>query len=174
MFIIDETTTALSHSGRNLLYRLMKKLKEQGSTVVFISHDLDEMMIHCDELNVLRDGQYIGKLDKADFDEGKIKQMMVGRELSRHFYRNDSGRIFRRVVLKADCITTLEDLICFDLELHKGEILGIGGLSNCGMHTLGKALFGIEKVLNGEVRTGDGKLIKKDEDGDLLRYGISL
>jgi len=87
--------------------------------------------------------------------------MMVGRELSRHFYRNDSDGYSDEVVLKADCITTLEELLCFDLELHKGEILGIGGLSNCGMHTLGKALFGIEKVLNGEVRTGDGKLIKK-------------
>lgn len=161
VFIIDETTTALSHSGRELLYRLMKKLKEQGGTVIFISHDLDEMMIHCDELNVLRDGRYIGKLDKADFDEGIIKQMMVGRELSGHFYRNDSDGYSDEVVLKADCITTLEDLLCFDLELHKGEILGIGGLSNCGMHTLGKALFGIEKVLDGEVRTGDGKLIKK-------------
>ncbi len=161
VFIIDETTTALSHTGRELLYRLINKMKEQGNTVLFISHDLDEMMSHCDELNILRDGRFIGKLEKEAFDEATIKQMMVGRELSGNFYRNDTEGYAEEVVLTADCITTLNDLLCFDLELHKGEILGIGGLSNCGMHTLGKALFGIEKVLDGEVRTGDGTLIKK-------------
>lgn len=163
IFIIDETTTALSHSGRELLYRLMRKLKDNGCTVLFISHDLAELMVHCDQLNVLRDGRYIGCLPKKEFDEGKIKQMMVGRELSGHFYRNDDDGFSEEVVLKADCITTLNDLLCFDLELHRGEILGIGGLSNCGMHTLGKALFGVEKVLDGEVRTGDGTIIRKSK-----------
>jgi ribose transport system ATP-binding protein len=54
-------------------------------------------------------------------------------------------------VLKADCITTMQELLCFSIELHKGEILGIGGLSDCGMHTLGRALFGAEKIVDGSV-----------------------
>ncbi len=160
VFIVDETTTALSHNGRELLYRTMVELKEKGNSVIFISHDLEEMMRHCDELNVLRDGHFIGKLMKDDFEEDRIKQMMVGRELSGHYYREDTDGYSDEVVLKADNITTLKDLLCFNLELHRGEILGIGGLSNCGMHTLGKALFGDEKVLDGEVRTDDGTVIK--------------
>jgi len=163
VFIVDETTTALSHSGRELLYRVMNNLKAEGSTVIFISHDLDEMMQHCDALNVLRDGHFIGSLQKEDFEEGVIKQMMVGRTLTGHFYRSDYDGYSDEVVLKADCITTLQDLLCFDLELHKGEILGIGGLSNCGMHTIGRALFGIDKVLDGEVRTADSKIIKNSK-----------
>ena len=55
------------------------------------------------------------------------------------------------VVLKADCVTTMESLLCFDLELHKQEILGIGGLSDCGMHTLGRALYGLDEIVDGEV-----------------------
>ncbi len=163
VFIVDETTTALSYSGRELLYRVIKKLKAGGSTVLFISHDLDEMMLHCDSLNVLRDGHFIGSIDKQDFEEGLIKQMMVGRTLTGHFYRNDSDGYSDEIVLKADCITTLQELLCFDLELHRGEILGIGGLSNCGMHTVGRALFGIEEVLDGEVRTADATIIRNSK-----------
>jgi ribose transport system ATP-binding protein len=93
------------------------------------------------------------------------------------------------VVLKADCITTMKDLLCFSLELHKGEILGIGGLSHCGMHTLGKALFGAERVIDGQVVAPEsGKVIdqpktavscrigyvSKDRDSESISLGASI
>ena len=86
LFIVDETTTALSHTGRTLLYNLMRSIAKQGGTVLFISHDLDELMEYCDVLTVLRDGDYIGTLEKSDYDEGLIKKMMVGRELEGDYY----------------------------------------------------------------------------------------
>ncbi len=160
VLIIDETTTVLAHSGRELLYRLMRSQAESGNAVVFISHDLPEMMEHCDRLIVLRDGVFAGELRKEAYSEEKIKQMMVGRELKGAYYRTDSDPYDDEVVLKADCITTLKELLCFSLELHKGEILGIGGLSHCGMHTLGRSLYGLEKVLDGEVRVAkDGQRV---------------
>ena len=76
---------------------------------------------------------------------------MVGREIKGHYYRVDNDGYSDEVVLKADCITTMESLLCFDLELHKQEILGIGGLSDCGMHTLGRALYGLDEIVDGEV-----------------------
>lgn len=154
IFIVDETTTALSQEGRELLYELMHQLANDNKSVLFISHDLDELMEQCDAVTVLRDGVIIGSLDRDEFDPDLMKKMMVGREVKDDYYRSDMDGWEPEVVLKADCITTLHELLCFDLELHKGEILGIGGLSECGMHTLGKALFGAEKVLDGQVRAG--------------------
>lgn len=154
IFIVDETTTALSQEGRELLYKLMHQLADENKSVLFISHDLDELIEQCDAVTVLRDGVIIGSLDRDEFDPDLMKKMMVGREVKDDYYRSDMDGWSNEVVLKADCITTLHELLCFDLELHKGEILGVGGLSECGMHTLGKALFGAEKVLDGQVVAG--------------------
>ncbi|MDR1218135.1 MAG: sugar ABC transporter ATP-binding protein [Treponema sp.] len=189
LFIVDETTTALSHTGRILLYKRMKELANGGGSVLFISHELDELMEQCDSLTVLRDGVIVGNLVKDEFDSGRIKQMMVGREIKGNYYRNDTEGFGDEVVLKAECITTMKDLLCFSVELHKGEILGIGGLSHCGMHTLGKALFGAERIVDGRVVVpGSGCVINnpktaikcrmgyvsKDRDTESLSLGASI
>ena len=160
ILIVDETSTALSLEGRQFLYKVMANQRKENKTVMFISHDLDEMMEHCDKLTVLRDGVIIGTLDKSEYEPNRIRQMMVGRELKGDYYRSDYEGYSDEVVLTAKDVTTLHDLLCMNLELHKGEILGIGGLAECGMHTVGKALFGIEKVLDGEVKVKDGTVIK--------------
>lgn len=164
ILVVDETTTALSQTGRNLLYKLMRKMADEGGSVMFISHDLDEMMEHCDAVTVLRDGNIIGSLDKEEFDGNKMKEMMVGREVSGNYYRNDNDSYEDEITLKAHCITTRKDLLCFNLELHKGEVLGIGGLSECGMHTVGKALFGYEKILDGKVTVGAKQTVVKNPE----------
>lgn len=152
LFIVDETTTALSQRGRSVIYDLVKKYKEQDKAVIFISHDLEEIMEVCSQLIVLRDGDFIARLKKEEFEEEKIKELMVGRKLTGSYYRDDyDGSSSDEVVLSCSNIymsKTLEDV---SLELHKGEILGIGGLTDCGMHDLGKVLFGIEKQLLGTV-----------------------
>jgi len=164
IFIVDETTTALSQSGRMLLYKIMHEITARGKAVLFISHDLEELIEQCDAVTVLRDGKIIGSLDKDEFDPDVMKKMMVGREVKGDYFRNDYDPYSDEVVLKADCITTRRDLMCFDLELHKGEILGIGGLSECGMHTVGKALFGAEKILDGQVTVGPDRVVVKDPE----------
>jgi len=163
LLIVDETSTALSLEGREFLYKMMDKQRNENKCVLFISHDLDEMMEHCDKLTVLRDGVIIGTLNKDEYEPNTIRKMMVGRELKGDYYRSDYDPYEDEVVLRAENVTTLHDLMNFNLELHKGEILGIGGLSDCGMHTVGRALFGVDKVLNGKVSVGD-KEIKDCED----------
>ena len=157
MFVVDETTTALSEKGREILYRLMHQAAADNKAVVFISHDLDEIMEHSDTLTVLRDGNIIDNIEKQDFEPNMIKQKMIGREITGNYYRVDMDGYGDEVVLKADCITTMKDLLCFTMELHKGEILGIGGLSECGMHELGRALYGLEDVVDGKVLLHGGK-----------------
>ena len=168
IFIVDETTTALSETGRNLLYKKMVELKNAGKSVLFISHDLDELMEKCDTLTVLRDGNIVANLDKAkgEFDADMIKKYMIGRELKGDYYRSDyDGSYSDQVVLKMVDGIEGNQLRHVNLELHKGEILGIGGLSECGMHTLGKALFGNVKIEGGFVYTGENldELVRSED-----------
>lgn len=162
ILIIDETTTALSQGGRNILYNIMHRLADAGKSVMIISHDMEEMMTQCDVLTILRDGEIIENLEREDFEDSKIKKLMVGRDIQGNYYRTDSDPCDDEVVLKADYITTLDDLMCFNLELHKGEILGIGGLSDCGMHALGRALYGLDEVIDGEVLLTETNTVIKD------------
>ncbi len=151
LLIVDETTTVLSHSGREKLYKQMLRMKSDGKAVLIISHDLGEIMEYCDVLSVLRDGKGIIDIDRKDFDENHIKNSMIGRELSGDYYRSDNDGYSDEIVLKAERITDLKAIMNVSIDLHKGEILGIGGLSECGIHELGKALFGAEEVLTGKV-----------------------
>lgn len=153
LLVVDETTTALSQKGRDIIYGLMKKMKEANKAVVFISHDLQELIDTCDTLTVLRDGDLITTLDKGQMDEATIKKYMVGREMKGDYYRADYGTpVDKTVVLEVDHVTSGTGLLMnFSMQVHKGEILGIGGLSHCGMHELGRVLFGEEKLLTGSV-----------------------
>jgi ribose transport system ATP-binding protein len=153
LFIVDETTTALSQDGREMIYRIMQDLKSKNKAVLFISHDLPELMSVCDGLTVLRDGELVATIDKKDFSEDKIKETMVGRKLVGNYYRSDYDPTTGDPVMLRATDLTLKDgsVKHVNLELHEGEILGIGGLSDSGMHELGKALFGMGKVERGEV-----------------------
>lgn len=160
IFIVDETTTALSQKGREIIYRLIEKFQKEDKAVIFISHDLEEIMQVCSRLIVLRDGDFIADLSREEFEENRIKELMVGRKLTGDYYRSDyDGTYGKDVVLKAERIYAGHVLQDVSLELHKGEILGIGGLTDCGMHDLGKVLFGMEKPLYGSVSFGDGTKI---------------
>lgn len=156
VLVVDETTTALSFEGRQILYDVMRKYRDAGKAVVFISHDLEEIMEVCSTLTVLRDGSLIRTFRKEEFDADAIRMSMIGRELKGDYYRSDFvPSAQEEVALKADNITA-GDIFDIDLTLHKGEIVGIGGLSHCGMHTLGKVFFGAVKPQTGRVLAGNG------------------
>ncbi|MDR1971268.1 MAG: sugar ABC transporter ATP-binding protein [Treponema sp.] len=153
LLIIDETTTALAQKGRTIIYNLIERIHRENKAVLFISHDLDELMRVCNTITVLRDGLIIGTLTKENMSVDQMRSMMVGRELSGSYYRADyDGSYSDEVVLTAHQVTLSPYFENIDLELHKGEILGFGGLSNCGMHELGRVLFGIEKPITGYVK----------------------
>ena len=163
ILVVDETTTALSQEGRSILYTLMTKLRDEGKAVLFISHDLDEIMEVCDTLTVLRDGAIIRHFTKDEFDADAIRTSMIGRELQGDYYRSDyTPSHLEEVAVKAEHISLGEALQDVSITVYKGEIVGIGGLSHCGMHPLGKILFGAVKPDSGEVVTGDGVKITSE------------
>ena len=157
ILVIDETTTALSQEGREELYKHMNRIKEEGNTVIFISHDLPEVLRMSDSITVLRDGIYIDTVKSADMDEDGLKKLMVGREVSGKYYRADYGeKVSDEVVMKIDNVTVPGIISDISFELHKGEILGFGGLSESGMHEVGKACFGASYDRTGKVTLADG------------------
>ena len=89
ILVVDETTTALSQRGRDIIYGLMQRMKDEDKAVVFISHDLDEIMEKCDTLTVLRDGKIIRTFEKNEFDADLIRTSMIGRQLQGDYYRSD-------------------------------------------------------------------------------------
>lgn len=160
LLIVDETTTALSADGRDILYSCIEKMRSANKSVIMISHDLEEIMTVCSTLTVLRDGVIVGTLARDEYDINKIKAMMVGREIEGELYRKDhDGRCSSEVVLSARAVTGAEQIDEVTLELHKGEILGIGGIASGGIHELGRILFGIDRPALGEVVLGDGTRI---------------
>lgn len=162
ILIIDETTTALAHKGRTILYNLIKRMHEHNKAVLFISHDLEELMEVCNSITVLRDGVIIDTLNRNEMNVDKMRTLMVGRELTGDYFRGDFDGSFEQDVLLEMKRVTYGQIENLDIQLHKGEILGIGGLSNCGMHEIGRLLFGIEKPLTGEVMLHPSKIEVKN------------
>ena len=160
VLVVDETTTALNHSGRVELFKHMRRLRDLGSCVIFISHDLDEVLEMSDRVSVLRDGEYIDTVNAKDVTTDDLKKLMVGRELGEHYYRTDYGeKIPEEVAMKVENVSVGNEIHNISFELHKGEILGIGGLSECGMHEVGKACFGASFDRTGSVTLADGTQI---------------
>jgi ribose transport system ATP-binding protein len=124
-------------------------MASEGKAVLFISHDLDEVMSACTALTVLRDGEHIADLDRAEFEAEKIKHLMVGRKIEGDYYRADfDGSFDSEPVLVMEEVSDglLRD---FSLTLHRGEILGICGLSESGIRNVGRLAFGIERPISG-------------------------
>ena len=158
--VVDETTTALSQEGREELYKYMNKIREYGGSVIFISHDLPEVLAKSDYITILRDGIYIDTVESSKVTEDDLKRLMVGREVTGAYYRNDYGeKISDEVVLSVKNVSVPDQITDINFELHKGEILGFGGLSESGMHEIGKAVFGASFDREGSVVLADGTQI---------------
>lgn len=153
ILIVDESTTALAQKGRQLIYKLINKMREEKKGVIFISHDLEELERVCTKITCLRDGVLVGHLEKDDIKAEKMRPLMVGRELQGAYFRTDwDGSCEEEVALDIKHITSEDGYIRnFSIQLHKGEILGFGGLADCGMHEVGRMIFGLEPTITGEI-----------------------
>ena len=170
ILVVDETTTALSLEGRQILYKLMDDMIKRNKAVIFISHDMDEILEKGTILTVLRDGEIRGGLNEDEIKSvqslGTIRQLMVGRDIGDKFFRGDfdSGHL-DEVALEFSNVSG-PNVKEFNLQLHKGEIVGIGGLSGCGMHEVGKMGFGMENIDKGHVRSGGHEISSAKEATD--------
>lgn len=166
VLILDETTQSLSYDTRRQLYKIINELKAKGVAIIMITHDIEEIVDLADSISILRDGHLIDTLEKRDIELDKIKSMMVGRSVDGDYYRTDDAEVHDdEVVLKAEHITRNGFFEDVSFEVHAGEILGFGGLSDAGIHEIGRAVFGLDSINSGEITyVRGGKAIKKSLD----------
>ncbi len=163
IILLDEVTQSLSLNNRQILYNIINRLKDEGKSVVLITHDVEEMIEITDTITVLRDGEVVGTVKSKETTPSEIRHMMVGRKMEGDYYRNDHLVDYDEndVVLKAEHLYVKNELEDVDFELHAGEILGFCGLSDSGIHSVGKAVYGLSRLSSGKVTLVEsGKVIK--------------
>lgn len=170
LLIMDEPTTVLTPKEIDILFNLMRKLKERGITTIYISHKLNEIKRICDRVMILRDGKQISVGPTEELNEHEMARRMVGRELSQIFPEKPIPE--DEVVLEVEGLTN-EDLfqdVSFDLK--KKEILGFSGLVGAGRTELAEAIIGIRRIDEGIIRVW-GKEVKIKSPEDALDQNIA-
>lgn len=166
--VLDEISQALSQDNRKVLYQFIENFKSQGRTILMVTHDLEEMVEICDQIAVLRDGVIVECKNAKDFTMEELKRQMIGREISGEYYRDDQEESYQKdVVLEVKDLNVPGKCEDISFEVHKGEILGVCGLSDAGIHELGTAIFGLEEHTGTVCVKESGILLK--HPGDLVK-----
>lgn len=170
IIIMDEPTTALTDVETKNLFEVIKRLKEKGIAVIYISHRLDEIFEICDDITVLRDGKYIGSVETNKVTRDDLITMMVGRKLEEQYPYIKSET--SKTMLKVENLTLKGKVHNASFEVKAGEILGISGLMGAGRTELAKTIFGEYKKSSGEIYV-DGEKAEINSPADAIRYGIT-
>lgn len=169
MLILDEPTAALSDSEVNALFKLIRKLKNQGVSIVYISHRMEELDEIADEVTILRDGEYIDTVSKGNYTRESLIAKMVGRPLGKQFPKGNFGT--DKVILKVEHLKN-EYVKDVSFELHEGEILGFGGLVGAGRTEVARAIFGADYA-TGKIEVM-GKPVTIHSPREAIRNGIAF
>ena len=171
LIIMDEPTSAITEREVAHLFRMIRTLKEQGVGVIYITHKMDEVFQIADEITVLRDGQYIDTVAAANTDRNSLIAMMVGRELTNLFPKEDAT--IGEVVLSVRNLTRNGIVHDVSFDLRRGEILGLAGLMGAGRTEVIEGVFGIKPIDAGEI-TIMGKPVQIKSPADAIRHGMAL
>jgi len=171
--IMDEPTSSLTEKEVNHLFTIIRKLKDRGCGIVYISHKMEEIFQLCDEITILRDGQWITSQPLEGLDMDKIISMMVGRSLNQRFPdpTNEPGE----TILEVRHLTSLRQPSIRDIsfDLRKGEILGIAGLVGAKRTDIVETLFGIREKSGGTIKL-HGKPINNHSANEAINHGFAL
>lgn len=174
VIIMDEPTSSLTVAETKHLFNIIDRLKKEGRSIIYISHKLEEIFEIADEITVMRDGQYVGTWDIKDMTIDGLIQQMVGRNMEERFPPSENT-MQEEVLLKVEDFTSAQEhsFEHIDFELHKGEILGIGGLVGAQRTELVEAIFGLRKISSGTL-TMNGETIYNDTPQDAIRNRFAL
>lgn len=174
IIIMDEPTSSLTINETEHLFKIIKQLKSKGCSIIYISHKMEEILKISDEVTIMRDGQYVGTWKSNDLTTDLIIKRMVGRDMTNRFPEKNY-KVQDEVVLKVENLTSSESRSFKDVsfELHKGEILGVGGLVGAQRTELVESIFGLRKIESGTIHK-DGKEITIKNVKDAKRQGFAL
>jgi ribose transport system ATP-binding protein len=170
ILIMDEPTAPLTSKETEMLFRIIEKLRERETTIIFITHRMEEMFKICDRVSVMRDGKYIVTKDIKDITMKELVSYMVGRELGEDYPPRQTP--IGDVVMEVQDMTN-HKVHHVSFKLGKGEILGFGGLVGAGRTEVMQAVFGADPVECGKVIL-NGKHLKITDPGSALEQGIGL
>jgi ribose transport system ATP-binding protein len=149
ILIMDEPTAALTEHEIKELFATIRRLKETGVAIVYISHRMEELFEIGDRVTVLRDGRSVSTYDVRGMNKSELIRLMVNRELTELFPKERAKR--GEEILRVEGLSTKGGLKDVSFSLHKGEVLGIAGLLGAGRTELARAIFGLDKILSGTI-----------------------
>ena len=171
ILIMDEPTAALSKRESEDLYAISRKLRDQGTAIILISHRFEDIFGLADRVTVFRDAKYIGTWDLGEVDEPMLVHHMVGREITQLFPKKKVER--GRELLKLDKLSRMGYYRDVSLTVHAGEIVGLTGLVGAGRTEVVESVFGITKADSGDVYF-DGQKIDDITPDKAMEIGIGL
>ena len=171
VLIMDEPTSALTDTEVETLFGLIDSLRASGTGIVYISHRMEELRRLADRVTVLRDGQYIGSLERSEIDVPTIIEMMVGRVLETSTRPELPETGSHEVVMKVEGLSTRSLLKDVSFELRRGEILGFAGLMGAGRTETARAVIGADRTVSGTVEV-HGQPVRIRQPADAVRHGI--
>ncbi|HEY3281005.1 MAG TPA: sugar ABC transporter ATP-binding protein [Armatimonadota bacterium] len=168
---MDEPSATLTDHEMESLFRLIRRLRDQGVGIVYISHRLEEVFEVCDRVTVMRDGQWVGTTDVKDLDKEAIIRMMVGRELTEVIPKVPAP--LGEPALEVHHLERKGVLHDISFSVRKGEVLGIAGLVGAGRTELARALFGADPIDGGEILL-EGKKVRISSPQSAIKQGLGL
>ncbi|WP_343246754.1 sugar ABC transporter ATP-binding protein [Diplocloster hominis] len=171
VIIFDEPTTSLSNREKEKLFKTIRDLKASGVSIIYISHILEDVLLLCDRICVLRDGKVVHTDDKERYDRAGLIRYMVGRELTQ-VYPSIEKEVQETVLEVNDlsCAGFVKDV---SFHLRKGEILGMFGLMGAGRTEILRAVFGLDPLESGEIVVF-GQEMKKPSPGRCIHKGMAF
>ena len=171
VIVWDEPTAVLSDKEVNILFSIIEELKRSGTTMIYISHRLEEIFKICENVAVMRDGILVATMPNVNLTKDMLIEKMLGRSLEA-MYVAEKHRAEGEVVLKVCGLTTakIKDV---SFELHRSEILGVAGLVNSGRTETVQAIFGLDRMLAGEIYVNGQKATIRNST-DAVKLGLFL
>jgi ABC_MetN: D-methionine ABC transporter, ATP-binding protein len=176
ILILDEPTAVLTPQETKKLFRILRKMKEQGSAIIIITHKLNEVMEISDRVTILRKGQSVETVNTSETNEKQLTELMVGRPVTLEIQRPQCENVFTRLkivdlsVKAADGNMAVKDL---NLEIKAGEILGVAGVAGSGQKELCESIAGLIPVQAGAILHNKENIVGKTPR-EIANLGISL
>lgn len=171
LIILDEPTTALGVAEIALLHTLLRRMRDKGHAILYVSHRLDEVTALVDEVTVLRGGRVVAKAGETAVEVDAIVAAMIGGSVKDHYPKDRNTR--PEVALSARSISTAKGIRDVTFTLHKGEVLGLGGVLGSGRTEIARALFGLDPLTSGSISVED-RALRLRSPADAIRAGLAL
>ncbi len=172
IIVMDEPTSSLSDKDVESLFKSIESLKKQGIGIIYISHRMSELQEIADRVTVMRDGKYVDTKEVSVTSNDELIALMVGRDIGNYYVRNHEN-VSDDVVMEVKNLTS-EKVTDINFKLKKSEILGFGGLVGCGRTETMRAIFGIDKISDGQIILGEKVFSQKHDATQMIDAGCAF